>query len=132
MATNDSKFSGFKIGYKYEVGTKEYIDMVYKTYNLIPYEYMKPEKISDFNNPHVVKAYLLHEYIASGNYMYDKNVTYKNNYIKMMEQMGIPDNLINIVRSMSLSKFIGSSDMFPYMKDYYDYLKGYKKFFRRN
>lgn len=121
---DDNNFAGFKIGYKYKIGSKEYVDMVYKQYNLIPYEYMKPEKISDFNNPYVIKAMELHNKIVSGKFMYEKNTTYKENYIKMMESMGIPEEVIKTVRNMNLRKFVGASDMFPRMKDYYDYLKG--------
>ena len=124
---DDNNYAGFKIGYKYKIGSKEYVDMVYKQYNLIPYEYMKPEKISDYNNPYVIQATELYNKIKSGKFMYEKNSTYKQNYIQMMENMGIPEDIIKIVREMNLKKFIGASDMMPYMKDYYDYLKGRHK-----
>ena len=45
----------------------------------------------------------------------------------MMENMGIEDELIQRVRNMSLKKFIGASDLMPYMRDYYDYLKGRRR-----
>ena len=123
---DDNKFSGFKTGYKYKIGTKEYIDLVYKNYGLLPYEYMKPEKISDFNNPIIIKALAQYNKIKSGRFMLEKNHKYKDNYIDMMENMGIEDELIEIIRNMSLRKFIGSSDILPYMRDYYSWLKGRK------
>lgn len=127
MNFNDDKYGGFKDSYKYPIGSKDYVDMVYEKYNLIPYEYMKPTKISDFSNPYVYQAYLLNAHIQSGNFMYEKNLNYKNNYITMMENMGVPQELINKVKKMTLKEFIGKSDMLPKMSTYYDYLKAIKK-----
>ena len=123
---DDNKFAGFKIGYKYEVGTPEYVKLVYEQYGLLPFEFMRPEKITDFQNPVFVKAWQQYNRIKSGDFMYEKNYTYQQNYVDMMRNMGIEDVLINIVEKMPLSKFIGSSDILPYMRDYYDWLKGRK------
>lgn len=123
----DNKFAGFKIGYKYEVGTPEYVKLVYEQYGLLPFEFMKPEKITDFQNPVIVKAWQQYNRIKSGDFMYEKNYTYQQNYVEMLRYMGIEEKLIKIVEDMELKKFIGSSDLMPYMRNYYDYLKGKKR-----
>lgn len=123
---NSDIYAGFKTGYKYKIGSKEYINEVLNNFGLLHYKELfssfEKETLSSYEDKTIREQYMLYKKIQSGRFMLEHNRTYKNNYVQMLKNNGFPQKYIDIVKNTSLRKFIGNSNLLPSIN--YFYAKG--------
>lgn len=142
--TNNKKYKWIDLS-KLEVGSPEYIKAVYKKYNIQSYEDYRKDIVQQHRKEELLKldTSLINKYfikqninayenklkrrdyeISTGVYASNRDENYKKNYIKCLEDYGIHQAVIDVVKTVPAVNF---NLYFPPLKDYYIYVLGRAK-----
>lgn len=105
-------------------GTKAYARAVYEQFGkIMPQDLLIPDRngripLSQYDDQYFAAV---DEYnrIISGEWVAEKNLQYKENYTKAIEQAGIDEVLLEEIKAMPVSTFIKMSPHLPSIKDMY-------------